>query len=217
MGENVFQGSELHKAHLHVPEGKQNEYKKDKTWGEFGKCGFTGDVKRDGLWYNLYEEELLASVINNPDVYGYTIRYDGDIVIPSQITVDGEKYTVVRIEDNAFKRSKCKSISIPNSVVQIGESAFRYSDLRSLVIPNSVREIGSSMIWGSNNLETLVLPNSLENIPFGMVWGCSNLQSINIPSTVTTIEEQAFTHCKSLKSIIIPSSVISIGKWAFKN
>ena len=216
MGENVFQGSELHKAHLYVPEGKQNEYKKDKTWGEFGKCGFTGDVKRDGLWYNLYEEELLASVINNPDVYGYTIMYDGDIVIPSQITVDGEKYTVVRIEDNAFKRSKCKSISIPNSVAVIGNSAFRYSDLTSLVIPNSVREIGPSMLWGSSSLESLVLPNSLENIPSGMAWGCSNLQSINIPSTVTTIEEQAFTHCKSLKSIIIPSSVISIGKWAFQ-
>ena len=215
MGEDVFRSSGVDRAYLNVPEGKTDEYTNDETWGEFGIIIEVNEVKRDGFWYRLDYGASTATLINNPDEYRYTIEYDGDINITSQITVDNNKYSVVAIGDYAFAKCKIKSVSIPETVTKIGKDAFEFSTLESLVIPNSVTEIGEFLIGFCNNLKSLVLPNSLEKLPTGMAWECQNLQWVNIPSTVTTIERQAFGYCKSLESIIIPSSVTEIGWYAF--
>ena len=216
MGEDVFRSSGVDRAYLNVPEGKTDEYTNDETWGEFGIIIEVNEVKRDGFWYRLDYGASTATLINNPDEYRYTIEYDGDINITSQITVDNNKYSVVAIGDYAFAKCKIKSVSIPETVTKIGKDAFEFSTLESLVIPNSVTEIGEFLIGFCNNLKSLVLPNSLEKLPTGMAWECQNLQWVNIPSTVTTIERQAFGYCKSLESIIIPSSVTEIGWYAFE-
>lgn len=215
MGEDVFRSSGVDRAYLNVPEGKTDEYTNDETWGEFGIIIEVNEVKRDGFWYRLDYGASTATLINNPDEYRYTIEYDGDINITSQITVDNNKYSVVAIGDYAFAKCKIKSVSIPETVTKIGKDAFEFSTLESLVIPNSVTEIGEFLIGFCNNLKSLVLPNSLEKLPTGMAWECQNLQWVNIPSTVTTIERQAFGYCKSLESTIIPSSVTEIGWYAF--
>lgn len=217
MGKDVFLGSDVQRAYLHMQEGRMGAYMDDDTWGEFGIYRSVYEVKRDGFWYRLKYDTSEAAIINNPDEYGYTVEYDGDIVIPSQITVsNNNKYTVAAIGDNAFKYSKLNSISIPETVTKIGDRAFKESGLKSIVIPNSVTDMHSWVFDGNSELKSIVLPNSLDIIRYGMARDCKKLQRINIPNTVTEIMQQAFESCESLESIIIPSSVTDIGPFAFE-
>ena len=96
------------------------------------------DVKVDGIYYNLISKGKTAEV-----TYG-EVKYSGEVVIPSSITVEGKEYTVTSIGKDAF--NACRSLTsviIPNSVTSIGESAFYFClSLTSVTIPNSVTSIG---------------------------------------------------------------------------
>ena len=68
----------------------------------------------------------------------------GDITILSNFTVDGNKYSVTSIGNNAFYY--CGSltlVTIPEGVTSIGAMAFcNCSSLTSVTIPNSLTNIG---------------------------------------------------------------------------
>ena len=99
------------------------------------------DALVDGIYYNLDTNEMTAEVTNK----GRTAigAYEGEIIIPESISVNGKKYSVTSIGKDAF--SSCSgliSITIPNSVTSIGDGAFtRCSGLTSITIPNSVISI----------------------------------------------------------------------------
>lgn len=72
-----------------------------------------------------YEEQMIGEIIND---------YSGAITIPSLITVNGKTYSVVGVEDYAFKESKVTSVIISN-IRMIGEEAFwGCEDLSSITI-----------------------------------------------------------------------------------
>ena len=134
-------------------------------------------VEIDGINYELNANQT-AEVTHGSTLYSYS----GSIIIPSQVTYNGEPYSVTSIGVAAF--SICRdltSITIPESVTSIGESAFRRcSGLTSITIPKGVTSIGNDAF--------------LE---------CSGLTSITIPETVTSIGRRAFYYCSSLTSIIV--------------
>lgn len=140
---------------------------------------FGQDFVVDGIWY-LKNGEQTVSVTGD---YQHRERiYEGNIIIPSEVTYDGTYYTVVEIGDDAFRECKgMKSIIIPNSVTTIGNYAFRdCSGLISATIGNNVTTIGMFAFYG-----------------------CSSLKSIEIPNSVTFIGNMAFERCNSLSSVSI--------------
>ena len=126
------------------------------------------DVEVDDIYYNLVDKGKVAEVVS-----GYNL-YKGDIIIPSSITVDEEIYTVIKIQDEAFKDcNRLSSVSIPNTVTSIGYSAFsgcKY--LSSITIPNSVTTIGNLAFSNCMVLISIKIPESVASIGYGAFSGC---------------------------------------------
>ena len=169
------------------------------------------DVKIDGIYYNLISKGKTAEVTSGE------VKYSGEVVIPSSITVEGQEYPVAIIGNRAFYGcSKLTSVTIGNSVTSIGDYAFsRCSGLISVDIPNSVTSIGEYAFERCSGLTSVTIPNSVTSINRNAFEACSGLTSVTIPNSVTSIGQSAFEGCSGLTSVTIPNSVTSIGDWAF--
>ena len=193
------------------------------------------------IYYNYINNNTELAVTFAGSWYGYVKNeYSGVVVIPEEVTLEGSKLKVTRIDNSAF--SGCydlTSITIPNSVTSIEEYAFcecrsltsviipdgitsieKYtfescSGLTSVIIPNSVTSIGDYAFDGCTSLASIIIPNHVTTIGIGAFGYCNGLTSIDIPNSVTSIEDYTFEGCKNLTSITIGNSVASIGNYAF--
>ena len=193
-----------------------------------GLHAYASDIEVDGIYYNFNANTKTAEVTYKGDKYdSYKNEYTGAVVIPSEVTYGGEKYSVTSIGGLAFfDCSGLTSITIPNSVTSIGNNAFQgCSGLTSITIPNGVTSIGSWAFYSCSGLTSIVVESGntkydsrencnaiIETASNKLVAGCKNTI---IPNSVTGIGEYAFHGCKGLTSITIPNSVTSIGGWAF--
>ncbi|OFX66928.1 MAG: hypothetical protein A2X12_09940 [Bacteroidetes bacterium GWE2_29_8] len=164
----------------------------------------------DGIKYKTTSDTTVEVIAKTPE-------YEGDVVIPEQVSYNDTTYSVTSIEGWAFW--VCENltfINIPNSVTSIGNNAFGYcNSLTSITIPNSVTSIENYAFYGCKSLISVTIPNSVTSIENYAFYYCKSLTSITIPNSVTSIGASTFSLCESLTSIIIPNSVTSIGESVF--
>lgn len=82
------------------------------------------------------------------------------VYIPETIKdKDGNTYTVVEIEDNAFKDcSNLQHIKLPNTIINIGQGAFENcTNLIEITIPSDVTSIGDNAFKGCIILQIVVI------------------------------------------------------------
>ena len=194
------------------------------------------DFMVDGIAYLKNDDGKSVGVVSG-------VHYNGDMVIPENVTYDGITFSITDISDGAFYGcDSLTSVTIPNSVTKIGGSAFYgCTGLTSVTIGNSVNEIGSSAFegtpWFNNQPDGVFYIGNIAykfkgqmasgtaiNIKEGTVsisddafGGCRGLTSVTIPNTVTKIGVAAFVFCTGLTSITIPNSVTKICSSAFRN
>ena len=145
------------------------------------------------IYYNYINDgKELAVTFHGSKYYSYSNKYQGNVVIPEEVTYMNRTRKVTSIGGEAFRQcSYLTSVTIPNSVTSIGDDAFREcSGLTSITIPNSVTSIGDDVFSY-----------------------CSGLTSVTIPNSVTSIGNYAFVRCSGLTSVTIPNSVTSIGEY----
>ena len=146
----------------------------------------------------------------------YTSSYQGYTIIPEKVKLFNDEYTVVAIDEQAFRGSDVTQIELPNTIKTIGLGAFHNaSQLSSIEIPASVTEIGPSAFEGCRYLDTVVMGENVKKIGSCAFLGCVCLETINLPKKLKTIEERTFTNCNSLAAINIPTALTSIGDVAF--
>ena len=143
--------------------------------------------------------------------------YNGNVIIPEEITYMNKTYKVTSIGNEAFwNNTGLSSITFPNSIKSIGRSAFYHcASLKSINIPNNVTSIGYEAFSDCYYLEEVNLSQNLEEIAGKVFYHCA-LKSIMIPQSVTTIGTFAFQYC-NFNSIEIPGNVTGIGSNAFEN
>ncbi len=185
---------------LTIPSGTKEAYTTADYWKEFNivEGNVYQGVTIDGIFYNLAEDGMLATVIANA-----AEKYSGDITIPASVTYEGNTYQVNAIGNASF--SACwylTSITIPNSVTTIGNSAFsNCSSLTNITIPNNVTTIGNSAFSNCSSLTNITIPNNVTTIGNSAFYGCSGLTSITIPNNITTIGNYAFQACSKLSLV----------------
>ena len=87
------------------------------------------------------------------------------ITIPSVVSMDGVKFKVTDISDNAFNGcKKLKSVTIGKSVTTIGNKAFsKCTSLKKITIPAGVAKIGKKAFYGCKKLKTITIKSKKLN------------------------------------------------------
>lgn len=169
------------------------------------------DFMVDGIAYCKNDDGKSVSVVSG-------VHYNGDMVIPENVTYDGITFSITDISDGAFYGcDSLTSVTIPNSVTKIGGSAFYgCTGLTSVTIPNSVTEIGYATFDSCTGLTSVSIPTSVTKLGDEAFNGCTGLTSVSLPNSVTKLGQRAFCGCTGLTSVTIGNSVNEIGSSAFE-
>ena len=170
------------------------------------------------IYYNYINDGTELAVTFRGSSYGsYSDEYQGNVVIPEEVTYMNRTRKVTSIGSSAFGGcTGLTSVMIPNSVTSIGSSAFgSCTGLTSVIIPNSMTSIGAYAFTNCSGLTSVTIGNSVTSIGACAFENCSGLTSVTIPNSVTSIGEMAFLGCSGLTSVTIGSGVTSIGERAF--
>ena len=228
---NVFEGVDLSKCTLYVPEGCKEAYKKADVWKKFGhilQLGekpevnpdeppvepiATGTQKIGSLYYELYADRT-ATLLKHDDYKNLS----GTITVPSSVSYEGFYYTVNEMKQSTFEAcDKLTSVKLPYTITEIpGRSFMNCSSLTKITIPSSLTKIKSNAFRGCEKLESVSLPPTLIEIGEWAFTDCKSLSSVTIPAGVTVIPGSCFRYCENLNSVKLPSGVTSLGGACFE-
>ena len=233
---------------LHVPPESLEAYKSAVFWKEFsniiGDATTDSGVNTDGSGYDFKVDGVYYKVKNGNAVVtsnGLPNCYNGDVVIPDEVTHEGSIYRVIAIGDSAFKNcTALTSIDLGNSIDTIGVYAFQgCTGLTSITIPESVDVVRFPAFGGCTGIKTLVFNpvayqysfsefysrcvldtvifgDHVQIIPGTIMSGQTQLKGVTIPNSVTTIGGAAFQNCTGLTQVTLPESLITIDCFAFE-
>ena len=215
--EPEFEDEIFMNATLYVPTGTVDAYRSVSPWSKFinieekDYSGIAGTFEVDGIYYNiLSEDERTVEVISGSG----SGRYEGDIVIPAEVTYDGGTYSVTTIGDWAF--SDCSALTLVSmpEVLTIGGGAFDGCSALTLVSMPEVTTIGDWAFSECSALTSVSMPEvtTIGDYAFS---DCYALTSAEMPA-VTTIGGGAFNLCSALTLVSMPE-VTTIGDWAFSD
>ncbi len=139
------------------------------------------------IYYDFNYSEKTATVTykeKGDDVGTFINDCSGDVDIPSEVTYNGDTYSVTSIGHGAFYG--CKGIT-------------------SVTIPNSVKTIVSYAFMGCDGITSITIPASVTSIGYLAFKGCSKLSSLIIGKSVISIDASAFSTCSGLTSIVVES------------
>lgn len=137
------------------------------------------DTEVDGLTYALAAGTATVTGQVSPT---------SSVVVPRQITVDGDTYVVTAVGDSAFDRTggtALTSLTLPNSLTDIGFAAFQSNALTSLTLPASVRTVGDQA-FALNPISSVTFNEGLTSIG-SFAFSQNQLERVTLPSTVTSL------------------------------
>ena len=136
-------GKEIEKSTTSEETTPQESLEYDESYAYYGV-----ELEYNGLHYKIINHNSV--VLDHHESYQ---SFNGDLVIPSTVTYNVEKYYVVCIDDAAFKGCKSlASITIPNSVTSIGKEAFYYCERLTSISVDSENTAYSSDEYVTPNL-----------------------------------------------------------------
>jgi hypothetical protein len=143
-------------------------------------------------------------------------HYEGDFVIPDEVTYEGVTYKVTGFEEFALRGSGITSIKIGANITTIRKQGFnKCRSLTKVEMTDNTTAIEESAFDGCTALTTIKLSKNLQTIGRSAFYECTALELLDIPDNVITIDEYAAYGCSALKTLTIGSKVTSIGQCAF--
>lgn len=187
----------------------------------------------DGLQYRVDSRKHTVTVDDEN-------CWDGELVIPEQVTYKGETYTVDEIKDGAFQFCKTLTkVRIPKTVVEIWHYA-QWEDCKNPFLGCTslesieVDEANPSMcsvdgvLFKKDMTRLFCYPAGARNetyiVPNGVTWLGGDafaynpyLLSVKMPNSITYMAFGIFENCKSLKSVRLSENIKHIAASTFES
>ena len=172
------------------------------------------------------EETRLKFTVIGDDEVAVKMRdqnISGDIIIPSEISINNKKYRVTQIGIDGFWKSHVRNVVLPNSIETINNGAFRQSTLESINIPTSVKTIDFTFTQECDKLKTITVEsdNPYFAVEDGALiklideqWGktlfaypiANGVTEYVVPNDIETIYG-SFNNCTTLNKITLPEGL----------
>lgn len=125
------------------------------------------DFEKDGLYYNILSESTVECCGGGQSPSDATYRKT-EISIPSTVRYNSQKYTVIKIADQAWCNVKyhvwIKNLTLPETIEEIGYCSFRdCNNLERINLPSKLTTIGDGAFQGSC-ITSWIFPQSLKKI-----------------------------------------------------
>lgn len=158
-----------------------------------------GTTEIDNIFYILDYEQNQATVTYRNSSFN---SYEGDIIIPEQISFNNNIFTVTTIGQSAFRDcGNLGNIQLPNTIHTIEETSFwnvKYKSINLHELTHVERLDNAFLI--KYNEDDFQLPTNITTLGRCVVWGAkSNL--LEIPESVTEIGPEAFAYNPKIDAI----------------
>lgn len=189
--------------------------------GTFEEWNKIDNAKNSGTKYALvhYSDNYIeyAPEDDFEFVNGVITKYKGyNEVVNIPMEING--VSVVKIADNAFSRSGCYQITVPNTITSIGKEAFSScNSLRKIRLSERISEIKERTFMNCTALRDISLPEGITTIGEKAFSGCESLKNISLPTKLKLLDDCAFQCCNSLQNIIFSEELESMGKYVFSD
>ena len=170
------------------------------------------DAQYQDVYYAVDDNHLTAEVSLNP-------KASGELLIPEQITVGQNTYTVIAIGDRAFKGCKnLTAIVLPPTIQRVYRSAFEGTGiyLNKENWADGCLWIDSILIATDKTIKPrFIVPEGTRLIAAGAFAGNKTIVRVELPACISRIDHETFLNCKNLQKVVIPPTLSSIGEAAF--
>ena len=193
----------------------------------------TPTVTIGGLMYKLNKQKLSAMVANGN-------KWEGELVIPEQVTHEGETYTVDRIEWCGFQYcTTLTKVWIPKTVTDIVHYAlwdecknpfYGCTSLESIEVDEANPSMCSvdGVLFSKDRTRLYCYPAGARNesytVPQSVTWlgmdafaRNAYLLSVEVPNSVTFISAGTFSGCRNLNAVKLSKNIRHIAAYTFEN
>ena len=185
----------------------------------------------DGVKYSVISQTDKTVEVVQTGTSWKDNSYSGSIVIPEKVTYNETPYSVINIDNAAFRSCEdLTSIVIPNSGTKIEDNAFYDCvSLSTVTMGTGVESIEGSAFERCDNLKEVHISDlsSWCNITFTNAYAnplCyakhlflngEEIKDLVIPDDINIVKFATFYNCESLTSVVIHNRIMSIEKSAF--
>lgn len=178
----------------------------DFTYGEFK---YKGRMEEESYRFGItgFSEKGKAKLEKNPD-----------LVIPKEVTIDGEVKQVEGIKENSFENLKINSVTFPKTDVEfiIKDSAFQNSGITKVTFEEGLKSI-ESRAFKDNKLTEVSIPSTVWKTGSESFMN-NQISKLKISDDVDSIQIDNFSFANNkLQLVKLPYSIFKIRHFVFQD
>lgn len=187
----------------------------------------TTEKPRENLPGITLTKEMVENGIVNADTGEKVQLKEGSVIIPEKIVVDGKRYYVTAIGEEAFQGSveydndgypifdsKLIEVVIPDTVTEIKDSAFAYCvNIKKLVLPDSIRKVGNqALVYVGAAYRDVKIDPSNEDCSVNPLK--DGAETFKVPKGITEIGDMAFAMSNAGEAVISECTALGMGAFS---
>lgn len=178
----------------------------DFTYGEFK---YKGRMEEESHRFGItgFSEKGKAKLAKNPD-----------LVIPKEVTIDGEVKQVEGIKENSFENLKINSVTFPKTDVEfiIKDSAFQNSGITKVTFEEGLKSV-ESRAFKDNKLTEVSIPSTVWKTGSESFMN-NQISKLEISDDVDSIQIDNFSFANNkLQLVKLPYSIFKIRHFVFQD
>lgn len=150
------------------------------------------------------------------------------VVIPDEVEINNQTYSVTSIASSAFAGSEIQSIRLGKNIKNVDDEAFIDARILNNIYvdeDNTYFTSDNGILYKGNSLyrvpidykaKDIVVKNGTKYINDHALEDCINIVNVTLPEGLEMIGNYSFADCSYLTKCNLPSTLTSIGDYAFR-